>query len=352
MLRPQLSLLLALALSASASAQVTAIGPFVGAQSDGFETQPQTIFLPCVPTRMFNNTADLCTPGNSGCLITGGWGFNCQMSPNSGSVLFGSASGYCEFTFDTPAQRFGGMFGNHTPDASFGTVILFDSANNQIFSGPINTPNDCLWHWGGWDAGAGPGIKRAQIYGAPSWGGPFELMDDMQVDYGQSSPGTDICIPGASGVMNCPCANPPSGGNRGCDNSSATGGAELSSAGAASLGGDTVVFSTSDEKPTATSIVLQGNALISSGVTFGQGVRCAGGTLKRLYVKTASGGAITAPAGGDPTVSARSASLGDTISSGTQRWYSVYYRDPTVLGGCSALSTFNITQTQEITWAP
>jgi hypothetical protein len=81
-------------------------------------------------------------------------------------------------------------------------------------------------------------------------------------------------------------------------------------------------------------------------------VRCAGGTLKRLYVKTASAGAITAPQGGDPSVSARSAALGDTLAAGSQRWYSVYYRDPTVLGACAANDTFNITQTQQITWAP
>jgi len=30
----------------------------------------------------------------------------------------------------------------------------------------------------------------------------------------------------------------------------------------------------------------------------------------------------------------------------------MYYRDPTVLGGCSALNTFNATQTGEISWNP
>jgi hypothetical protein len=126
----------------------------------------------------------------------------------------------------------------------------------------------------------------------------------------------------------------------------------MTSSGAASLSADTLVFATTGEKPTATSILLQGNAVISAGITFGQGVRCTGGTLKRLYVKTAAGGSITAPGVGDLSVSARSAALSDPISAGTQRWYSVYYRDPIVLGGCPAASTFNITQTQEVTWAP
>jgi hypothetical protein len=75
--------------------------------------------------------------------------------------------------------------------------------------------------------------------------------------------------------------------------------------------------------------------------------------LKRLYTKTASGGSITAPdfGAGDPTVSARSAALGDVISAGQSRWYLVYYRDPVVLGGCPANSTFNATQTAQIDWS-
>jgi hypothetical protein len=111
------------------------------------------------------------------------------------------------------------------------------------------------------------------------------------------------------------------------------------------------VFTTSAEKPTATSIVMQGNSLLASGLVFGQGVRCVGGTLKRLYTKTASGGSITAPQGGDLSVSARSSALGDVISAGQSRCYLVYYRDPIVLGGCPASSTFNATQTARIDWS-
>jgi hypothetical protein len=113
---------------------------------------------------------------------------------------------------------------------------------------------------------------------------------------------------------------------------------------------DSLVFTTNAEKPTATSIVLQGNSLLPNGVVFGQGVRCVGGTLKRLYTKTASGGSISAPQAGDPSVSARSAALGDAISAGQSRWYLVYYRDPIVLGGCPASSTFNATQTAQVDW--
>jgi hypothetical protein len=116
---------------------------------------------------------------------------------------------------------------------------------------------------------------------------------------------------------------------------------------------DSLVFTTSAEKPTATSIVMQGNALAAGGLVFGQGIRCVGGTLKRLYTKTAVAGGITAPnfGAGDPTVSARSATLGNVIQAGQSRWYLVYYRDPIVLGGCPAASTFNATQTGQVVWS-
>ena len=112
------------------------------------------------------------------------------------------------------------------------------------------------------------------------------------------------------------------------------------------------MFTATGEKPTATSIFLQGTAANLAGVTFGQGIRCVGGTLKRLYTKTAVGGVVTAPTGSDPDVSVRSAFLGDTIQAGENRYYIVYYRDPTVLGGCPGTSTYNATQSGALCWLP
>ncbi len=165
---------------------------------------------------------------------------------------------------------------------------------------------------------------------------------------------TSLCDPGVGGVLACPCSNAPSGPGRGCNNSAATGGAILSASGIAYLSSDSLVFTTSGEKPTATSIVLQGTASSPAGIVYGQGVRCVGGTLKRLFVKSAVAGSITAPdfGAGDPTVSARSAAKGDVIQPGQSRWYLVYYRDPVVLGGCPASSTFNATQTGRVSWSP
>ena len=48
----------------------------------------------------------------------------------------------------------------------------------------------------------------------------------------------------------------------------------------------------------------------------------------------------------------RSALKGDLIQAGDSRYYLVFYRDPIVLGGCPASSTFNCTQTGMVTWSP
>ena len=163
-----------------------------------------------------------------------------------------------------------------------------------------------------------------------------------------------LCDPGVNGVIDCPCGNPPAGPGRGCDNSSATGGAALGASGSAHVSTDSLVFTTSDERASATSILLQGDASIATGIVFGQGVRCTGGLMKRLYIKVAANGVISAPdlAAGDPTVTARSSFLGAPIQAGDTRYYLVYYRDPVVLGGCFANSTYNATQTGQILWLP
>jgi len=165
---------------------------------------------------------------------------------------------------------------------------------------------------------------------------------------------TSLCDPGSAGVIACPCANPPAGVGRGCDNSSASGGARLMAAGIAYLAQDSLLFTTGGENPVALSILVQGDTLAPAGLVFGQGVRCVAGVLKRLYAKSAQGGSIQAPdpSGGDPSVSARSSALGDPIQPGESRWYFVYYGDPSVLGGCPAASTFNTTPSVRIDWQP
>jgi hypothetical protein len=181
----------------------------------------------------------------------------------------------------------------------------------------------------------------------------FHLADNRAVALASSTGwpvGAPFCFgDGSSGA--CPCSNPSSQPGLGCDNSAATGGASLLAAGTPSLASDSLHFFTSHQQPIGTSILLQATASIPA-VTLGQGLRCIDGTLKRLYVKSASAGSISAPEPSDPSVSSSSALLGDTIQPNQHRYYLVYYRDPLVLGTCPATSTFNATHALDLLWTP
>ena len=184
--------------------------------------------------------------------------------------------------------------------------------------------------------------------------GDTNMKSDVFVADRNPSGFTSLCDPGVGGVIACPCANPPGGPGAGCNNAAATGGASLTASGVAYLASDTLVFQTSGEKPTALSVLLQGTSLNASGAVYGQGVRCVGGILKRLFKQNAVFGGVTMPdfGAGDPSVSARSAAKGNIISAGQSRWYLVFYRDPIVLGGCPSASTFNATQSGRVDWNP
>jgi hypothetical protein len=165
-------------------------------------------------------------------------------------------------------------------------------------------------------------------------------------------PASYTCSPGFDvGVNSCPCSNPPTGANRGCNNKFATGGASISGSGTNSLGAANLVFTTADENPTVGSVLIQGSAF-SAGINFGHGVRCAAGSVKRLYLKISAGGSITAPTGADPSIPARSAALGAPLSAGDVRYYQVYYRDTTLLlPGCPVpANQFNVTNAAVVTW--
>jgi hypothetical protein len=156
--------------------------------------------------------------------------------------------------------------------------------------------------------------------------------------------------PGDASAADCPCYNSGAAG-RGCENSAATGGALLSALGSAAPANDTLVLTSAGELPSALSVFLQGDAAIGASA-FGDGLRCAGGVLKRLYVHNASTGSVSAPQSGDVSISARSAQLGDAFAPGSTRYYQTYYRDP-VATFCPSPqgNSWNISSGLVVVWA-
>jgi hypothetical protein len=156
--------------------------------------------------------------------------------------------------------------------------------------------------------------------------------------------GSPYCFGDGSLATPCPCANSGVSGH-GCANSADANGAALVATGTTTP--DTAVLHASEELGSALTIFLQGDVNASAGIVFGDGVRCANGTLLRLYTTNAVGGSVSAPHGADPSITARSAALGDTIAPGTSRYYHAYYRDPN-LAFCPA--GFNATNAMQIDW--
>jgi hypothetical protein len=214
-----------------------------------------------------------------------------------------------------------------------------------IDSGITASPLDSVSALATFDDGSG---GHADLF----LGGAFQSAGDKAsvniAQFHDCTPGAPFCFGDGTLAVACPCANLGAVGH-GCENSASTGGGVLRTMGTTHP--DTLVLSASAELPSVLSIFLQGDAKIASGVTFGDGVRCAAGNLKRLFVKNASGGAVVAPGPGDPSVSARSAELGDPIPAGATRYYQTYYRDPN-LAFCPAPQgdAWNATNGVQVAW--
>jgi hypothetical protein len=241
----------------------------------------------------------------------------------------------------------------------------FFAGGHEICPGGVwVAPQDTSSPWIGrsWEFGdntggaanlANPGASAfppTMVNTGPLIGTPGSFCVRVNCSFG---PATYTCTPGDPGINVCPCSNPPTGANRGCNNKGNTGGASITGAGVASVGASTLAFTTANENATVGSVLIQGTAF-NAGINFGHGVRCTAGTIKRLYVKIAVAGSITAPGGGDPTIPAKSASLGSPIAAGNTRYYSVYYRDTTLLlPGCPVpANQFNVTNTAVVVWQP
>jgi hypothetical protein len=139
----------------------------------------------------------------------------------------------------------------------------------------------------------------------------------------------------------CPCGN-FSANEEGCTNSSGAG-ALLTSTGTSSLGAADLSFSSSSLMPGRTAILFEGTTVLSggNGVAFGDGLRCAGGSLRRRGYRTPDGaGAANWMPGTMGTISWMP---GDT------RQFQVWYSDS---AGSLCGTGFNTSNAIEINFVP
>jgi hypothetical protein len=271
--------------------------------------------------------------------------------------------------------------GNHIFAVQIRSMVTFDeglgNAPSLIVGGGFSTAegvpavNLARWdgaHWSAVDANLGSfepitGVYALTTFDDPVAGGTALFAGgDFATGYGAPSTGVaertrcygptnSYCFGDGSLTVACPCANFGAAGH-GCANSSVAAGAQLSASGTPSLAADTLTLTQTDSLAHAFTIVLQGNATVGGGVVFGDGLRCAGGSLKRLYTASATSGTLVVPGPSDPTISARSAAAGDPLAPGNVRYYQAYYRDP-VLTFCPAPQgkAFNVGNGVRAIWA-
>ncbi|MDE0892755.1 MAG: VCBS repeat-containing protein, partial [Planctomycetota bacterium] len=152
---------------------------------------------------------------------------------------------------------------------------------------------------------------------------------------------SSFCVGDFNTLVGCPCLNEAGNVGAGCENSTSQG-ALLSATGVASVSADSIVFSGSN-LPSGPGLYFQGNNAINggNGNVFGDGLRCAGGNVKRLQVRFS--------ASGTSQTSVSISNAAGNVSAGSVKRYQLWYRDPSVNAPCQ--SGFNLTNGIEITWS-
>jgi len=175
-------------------------------------------------------------------------------------------------------------------------------------------------------------------------GGTFIEIFPTSIVVERVETGTAYCFGDGTGT-GCPCANnSPVGADAGCLNSLGNGG-KLLGQGLASISADTLQL-IGTQLPNSSALYFQGTLQQNGGlgVTFGDGLRCAGGSITRLGTKVSAAGTSQYPVGADLSVSVR----GGVVAAGTYN-YQAWYRNAAAF--CTA-STFNLTNAVSIAWTP
>lgn len=225
-----------------------------------------------------------------------------------------------------------------------GTFVWADGSTSTYTNWDAGEPNNAL---NGEDY---TNIRRDNATG--NWNDlqdlPSGYFNDVHgvVEVGSSGPPpVGFCFGDGTGTA-CPCANSSVlGSGQGCLNSLGFGG-KLSATGGSSVANDSIVL-TGTGMPNSSCLYFQGTAQVSAGagVGFGDGKRCAGGSVIRLGTKSNVAGMSSYPVGADLKVSLK----GLVPAAGATRTYQCWYRNA---ANFCTVSTFNLSQGVELTWVP
>jgi len=150
------------------------------------------------------------------------------------------------------------------------------------------------------------------------------LLTLAEVEVIAGSPGSPFCPGDGTGLI-CPCGNDSIVVGAGCANSTGVG-ATLLSSGSSSLLADDLAFHATDLVPGQSALPFQGEVALGGGlgIYFGDGLRCAGGGVRRLAWSPVD-------AAGSATFGPGLAAAGGWTSGDTKRfqvWYGDVFASP------------------------
>ena len=162
--------------------------------------------------------------------------------------------------------------------------------------------------------------------------------------------GVGYCLGEAGSGTPCPCSNDNDGSlpGAGCANGVFVSGARLSALGTASLSADDVILLTIGLEPNNSGLYFQADNDLSPGIVWGDGLRCAGGALKRLGVRVSDAGGYSNTAAWTTPISVRAGN----ISPGDTKYYQCWYRTTDNPPCGPGVHDFNASNGYAVQWGP
>jgi hypothetical protein len=216
---------------------------------------------------------------------------------------------------------------------SRGAIYLYHVASASVLAKLQSDPSEASFRLGTAVSLSG----ETAVGGQGLWdltSGTPALAFDLQA----GPPGTKYCFGDDTGAA-CPCGN-TGGLGEGCANSTGVG-STLSAVSTASVT-DNAFGLMASGLPIGPGLYFQGDNMTNSGdgVTFGDGLRCAGGNVKRIEVRPSTQGLSR--------TTADIKAIGEVVAGDTKH-YQLWYRDPF---GSPCGSGFNLSNGLKITFWP
>ncbi len=264
---------------------------------------------------------------------------------NNGSVLFGNGNG----TLQAPQIV---STGGHTNATDLG-----DLDGDGDLDWVISVFGASQWRLYRNDAGTMHFLTSFPSSANPACAALCDIDNDRDLDLILLTETSDEIVVKENGALDastfcygtattCPCGNAGAKGH-GCDTSLQNGGGLLNATGRASVASDSLSLTAGGLPPSTSTLFFQGDAQIAggAGAAFGDGLRCAGGTVVRIGTRAAVNGWVTFGAmnAGDAHVSVQ----GAVPAGGGTRHYQAWFRN--MASFCTS-ETFNLTNAVRVVW--